>query len=769
MPRYDSKLKKTTADDKKMNEIIIALEKLADSEFVFNSNIFADDLRNIVNRLKDNSFKLAVVGEFSSGKSTFLNALIGKDILKHGTMETTATITEIQNTPEIIDGEVFDVYYENGEISENIPIDQLQEYTATSSKLHQVADEIQKVVIKSNLFETRENVCFVDTPGLNGVADNHREKTIEQIKNSHACIYLMQVRGFGQSDIEFIKFISKYQRNIIFVQNFIDEIRNLEGETVEEKLSEQKRILDESIFCDNDNVTYELVGISARKALIARDCMIESYENESLNDNVRRRLFEESRFVSVLSSVTGLMSKNVKDSVQKRETVRVALELLKQLLDMLIYQKRQEDEIWDNSVAGRRKKNLERIRTELQKHRKEYKRNIENYVEAESSGIRRQVNRNIDIQIEEIQDRIRNELEPIIEINGFKKYVKELSQNLYEVITKLENKSNKLMNINFENLLCNAVLRIQQYTGNEAKSSNMGQFEADESHIESTDFSFEQDENEILKLEDELANKKVCLENDRKTRAHIEANIRKSNNEIKAADERIRSIEQQKAAAVARLGSKPVAETKYYTDTCEEYRGGLGIMDFLFGPKIRKIQVPYEDYSEQKKWMKKKSDIENTYKSQQDRIKAESRILMNQMKNYQDDIKHLDKLEPQKQKEIQQIKSMLDAKIENIEVKRKKAQKEYLRNMKNALLLNTHDYLYDDVRNCIFDNFEKSIDINKKKILELTDKFFDLSFDARIRILSEQAEKGENEKIKEKTKQNVKIVSDTIHILEEYL
>ena len=46
MPRYDSKLKKITADDKKMNEIIIALEKLADSEFVFNSNIFADDLRN---------------------------------------------------------------------------------------------------------------------------------------------------------------------------------------------------------------------------------------------------------------------------------------------------------------------------------------------------------------------------------------------------------------------------------------------------------------------------------------------------------------------------------------------------------------------------------------------------------------------------------------------------------------------------------------------------------------------------------------------------
>ncbi len=770
MTKYNKQLKKNIVEDKKIDEIIDALEHLLSSEFVFNSNIFADDFRNIINRLKDNSFRLAVVGEFSSGKSTFLNALIGKDILKHGAKETTATITEIQNASEVIDGEVFDVYYESGEIKKDIPIAQLQEYTATSSTLYQVSHEIKKVVIKSNLFDANENVCFIDTPGLNGVADNHREKTIEQIKNAHACIYLMQVRGFGQSDIEFVKFISKYQRNIIFVQNFIDELKELEEETVEGKIFEQKKILEDKIFNDIDNVTFELVGISARKALIARDHSIEIYEGEALNDNVRERLFEESGFVSVLNSITELMNKNEKGTIQKRETVRVAVALLEQLLDILKYQKKQEDEIWINSVEGKKRKNRERIREELEKNRKTYQKNIENYVEAETSDIRRLINKDTEEQINSIHGNLKDELNVIEDIDAFNEYVRCLSQHMYEMVMKLESRNNELMNKGFENLLCNAVLRIKQYTGNEAKSSNIkDKFNPEESHSDSDMFSFKQDEDEILQLENELADKKVHLENDQKRRARIEKDIGKYDNAIKSAEEKIKSIEKQKAAAVSRLGSKPGAERKYYEETYEEYRGGFGILDFFLGPKIRTKRVPYDDYSEQKKWLKKKSDIENEYKCQQDRIQAENRVLMSQIKNYQDDIKNLDKFEPQKQKEIQRIKELLDAKRENIETKRKKAKREYLRNQKTALLENAYSYLNDDVKICIDENFEKAVEVNKKKILTLTKRLFEASFDERIRFLSEELSESDLEKNRKNKIRDIDNVSHIIALLEGYL
>lgn len=45
------------------------------------------------------------------------------------------------------------------------------EYTSTSSKLHNVAQDIKKVVIKTRMFDEQADVCLVDTPGLNGVAE----------------------------------------------------------------------------------------------------------------------------------------------------------------------------------------------------------------------------------------------------------------------------------------------------------------------------------------------------------------------------------------------------------------------------------------------------------------------------------------------------------------------------------------------------------------------------------------------------------------------
>lgn len=58
-----------------------------------------DALDGIAADVKEQVFRVTVVGEFSSGKSTFLNALIGRDLLPHAVSETTATITYIHNVP----------------------------------------------------------------------------------------------------------------------------------------------------------------------------------------------------------------------------------------------------------------------------------------------------------------------------------------------------------------------------------------------------------------------------------------------------------------------------------------------------------------------------------------------------------------------------------------------------------------------------------------------------------------------------------------------
>lgn len=47
--------------------------------------------------LEDKSFRIAVVGEFSSGKSMFINALVQQDLLSHATQKTTAVLTRLVN------------------------------------------------------------------------------------------------------------------------------------------------------------------------------------------------------------------------------------------------------------------------------------------------------------------------------------------------------------------------------------------------------------------------------------------------------------------------------------------------------------------------------------------------------------------------------------------------------------------------------------------------------------------------------------------------
>lgn len=355
-----AKKKKVLKKEKSENNIasvVNALQEVRNSEYVKNIYLFEHDFQRIIDRLLDDSFRLAVVGEFSSGKSTFLNALIGRDLLKHGAKETTATVTEIHNKKTEESETYLDVYYLNGNVETNVSVDRITDYTATSSSTHAVAKEIEKVVINSQILDSDAKVCFVDTPGLNGVADNHREKTIEEIKNAHACIYLMQVRGLGQSDIDFLKYISKYQYNIIFVQNFIDELKKLEGETPEQKVQQQKKIIEEKLISENPEIHYEIVAVSSRKALIAKSFDFKTYNGEILTEDLRDVLYDESRFDAIFNIINNLMNHNEKEKTQQRDAVAVALNLLEQLKEIVSFENNKEIIAWETSIDGRNSAN----------------------------------------------------------------------------------------------------------------------------------------------------------------------------------------------------------------------------------------------------------------------------------------------------------------------------------------------------------------------------------------------------------------------------
>ena len=55
----------------------------------------SENIDSLIQRTRGTSFKLLVMGEFSSGKSAFVNVLLGEKLLPEGAVPMTALITEI--------------------------------------------------------------------------------------------------------------------------------------------------------------------------------------------------------------------------------------------------------------------------------------------------------------------------------------------------------------------------------------------------------------------------------------------------------------------------------------------------------------------------------------------------------------------------------------------------------------------------------------------------------------------------------------------------
>ncbi|WP_026511921.1 dynamin family protein [Butyrivibrio sp. LC3010] len=762
------KLAKKAVSEKSITSIVNALQEVRNSEYVKNIDLFENDFQRIIDRLQDESFRLAVVGEFSSGKSTFLNALIGKDLLKHGVKETTATITEIHNKKIERSETYLDVYYLNGKVEKEISADNITDYTATGSSKHEVANEIEKVVINCKILDSDAKVCFVDTPGLNGIADKHREKTIEEIKNAHACIYMMQIRGLGQTDIDFLKYITNYQHNIIFVQNFIDELKELEGETPEQKVQQQKKIIEETIISKNPNIHYEIIPVSARKALIAKSLDFDTYNGESLTEDLRDALYDESCFDDVFNVINNLMDHNEKEKIQQKDAVAVAINLLENLKEVVTFDNDKEIRNWETSIEGRNSENYKRIIEALEDNKQLYIKKLNDYLEAETSEIRKANKKELDEGVQRIEESVKQVFSDINVVSEFENYVKnQLSVYLYQSVTSLDETITKHMNTKLENMVANAVLRIKQYTGTENNSAKYESFEA--TIIESNVKSFTKEEDEISKLQRELSEKKALDERADKEIQKKRAEISKIDLDIENQKTLIAQENNHKRAEISKLGTMPEKETKYRSETSYEYRGGLGILDAIFGPKEKTISVPYSDYSNQQRWKKKKSDIETKYKEKENQINAQSRMLETQKKQYDDEIKHLERTEAARKQDIKSTQSLLNTKIDYLKNQREKVKLEYLREAKKSMLESIHEYLYESIFEVISENTLSALEENNRRASQVVHSLFEVSFETRIKLLNKKLEQLNGTKTYGDTADLLTLIANCTNKLEGFL
>ncbi len=166
------------------------LQRLATALERFGSDVAEDDLRRFQEAREqlNGFFLLVIAGEFNSGKSSFINALLGERVLPEGVTPTTDRINVLRHGPVV---------------SENL----LEAYLLERTHPAEVLREIN----------------IVDTPGTNAIIRRHEELTRDFVPRSDLVLFVTSAdRPFTESERAFLEQIREWGKKIVFIVNKID-------------------------------------------------------------------------------------------------------------------------------------------------------------------------------------------------------------------------------------------------------------------------------------------------------------------------------------------------------------------------------------------------------------------------------------------------------------------------------------------------------------------------------------------------------------------
>lgn len=168
-----------------------------------NLPLLPEELPVLVEKLVRNDFSLVVSGEVNRGKSTFINALIGENVLPTFDKETTSQVFKIKNSER----ESYSVIYDNGDI---LPIrkEELLKY-GTQMGANDPTDtdkDILYIEVCTTIKGLPNGVTIIDTPGIGSTFKEHTEIAKEFMQQADAIIYLCSSKHpLVKVDIDFVK------------------------------------------------------------------------------------------------------------------------------------------------------------------------------------------------------------------------------------------------------------------------------------------------------------------------------------------------------------------------------------------------------------------------------------------------------------------------------------------------------------------------------------------------------------------------------------
>lgn len=319
-----------------MNEISSFINKLEQNDKI------SRDLADEFEKINSNKFKICVIATMSSGKSTLINAMLGRDLLPSNTAACTATITTLTDNDEM---EFFDVrcFDQSGKLfieKSDVTLEELESYNEN--------EEIKIIDLEGpipGISTSRFNLHLIDTPGPNNSTnDDHEKLTFEMIESDDYAmvIYVMSPETIQSDDNdELLQMIAetmkkagkKADERFLFVINKCDNLDpEDEDDTIENVLETAKAYL-KKIGIDEPSiypVTAEiakLIRMNQRGEKLTRkdkneiDDWLEIFESSTHEDKEYQRLKSFEQFASLTPAARQTIVRRLKTAKTEKNII----------------------------------------------------------------------------------------------------------------------------------------------------------------------------------------------------------------------------------------------------------------------------------------------------------------------------------------------------------------------------------------------------------------------------------------------------------------
>lgn len=335
-PAAKARAAKSTAEEKyaDLKEPLLAIQKIAKRYSQLDGvTPLRDQLQHLINESGKGEFTLAVVGAFTRGKSTFINALLRAEVVPTNVLPTTAVYTRISFGEEPAAELLF-----TRRKPRLVSLKEAKQYVATDTERIKRLKAIH-IRYPSSYLEGGTNI--LDAPGIGSVYSEHREIALRCVAEADALVFVLASEPLlGEGECDFVREAQSQVGRIFFVQTKIDLYDNW-PDRLEFNLSALE----------------ERTGVSAPKIY-----PISSHKMQAFQRDGRKADHKASRFHPFEQELTSCLGRDrTQVLVQKRQSMlRTAIERLRQQLELAV-QATQESAGQTKQKLARRQKELDRL------------------------------------------------------------------------------------------------------------------------------------------------------------------------------------------------------------------------------------------------------------------------------------------------------------------------------------------------------------------------------------------------------------------------